>query len=300
MQELFGGIEAGGTKFVCMVGTGPERVVQEVRFPTSDPEHTLQQVLAFFAPFVQRKELAAIGFGTFGPVDLNSDSPTYGMITSTPKKEWLNVDVRGTIQRVLDLPVALETDVNAAAWGEHVWVPENRILDPFLYVTVGTGIGVGILANGKPLHGMLHAEAGHFALPHDRGKDPFPGMCPFHGDCWEGLASGPAMRARWGQNAEDLPASHPGWDLEVDYLALGLADLIYAFSPQRIVLGGGVAGHAGLHQAVGRKVQGILNGYIHAPLILDSIEQLIVPPGLGNRSGVLGAIALAMDLVGAF
>jgi fructokinase len=300
VDRFFGGIEAGGTKFVCMVGTGPEGVIQEARFPTGLPDETLGQVIAFFEPFARRGELAAIGIGSFGPLDLNPESPTYGSITTTPKTEWIQFDLRGRVQRSLDLPLAFETDVNAAAFGEHAWIPENRPLDPFIYVTVGTGIGVGILVNGKPLHGLVHAEAGHFALPHDREKDPFPGVCPYHGDCWEGLATGPAMKARWGQAAERLPDSHPGWELEAEYIALGLANLIYAFSPQRIVLGGGVAGHAGLHEAVRHRVQRILNGYIHSPRILDSIGELIVPPGLGNRSGVLGAIALAMDLVGVF
>jgi len=253
-------------------------------------------VIGFFEPFARRDELAAIGIGSFGPVDLNPDSPTYGYITTTPKTEWAHFDLRGRIVGALDLPVAFETDVNAAAYGEHAWIAENRSLDPFLYMTVGTGIGVGVLVQGRPFHGLVHAEAGHFVLPHNRGKDPFPGICPYHGDCLEGLASGPAMRARWGQEAEHLPDPHPGWDLEAEYIALGLADLIYAFSPQRIVLGGGVSQHPGLHEAVRQKVQGILNGYIQSPLILDSIDELIVPPGLGNRSGVLGAIALAADL----
>lgn len=296
MERLFGGIEAGGTKFVCMVGTGPEGVIREGRFPTTHPDETLRQVIAFFEPFARRNELAAIGIGSFGPLDLNPDSPSFGTITTTPKTEWIQFDLRGRVQRALDLPVAFETDVNAAAFGEHAWIPENRSLDPFIYVTIGTGIGVGILVHGRPLHGMVHAEAGHFALPHDRGKDPFLGICPYHGDCLEGLASGPAMKARWGQEAERLPDSHPGWELEAEYIALGLANLIYAFSPQRIVLGGGVAQHVGLHQAVRGQVQRILNGYIHSPRILDSIDEFIVPPGLGNRSGVLGAIALAVDL----
>ena len=296
MDRLFGGIEAGGTKFVCMVGTGPEGVIRETHFPTAQPEETLQQAIAFFEPFARRDELAAIGIGSFGPLDLNPDSPTYGYITTTPKTEWTQFDLRGRVAQALGLPVAFETDVNAAAYGEHAWIAENRSLDPFLYMTVGTGIGVGALVNGRPFHGLVHAEAGHFALPHDRGKDPFPGICPYHGDCLEGLASGPAMRARWGQEAERLPDSHPGWDLEAEYIALGLADLIYAISPRRIVLGGGVAQHGGLHEAVRHKVQRILNGYIHSPLILDSIGEFIVPPRLGNRSGVLGAIALAADL----
>ena len=156
---------------------------------------------------------------------------------------------------------------------------------------------MGVLANGLPVHGLVHSEAGHFVIPHDWLKDPFPGICPYHGDCLEGLASGPAMNSRWGQNAEDLPDSHPAWELEADYIANALINLTYAYSPQRIVLGGGVSQHAGLHAAVRQKVQRGLNGYIQSPMILKSIEEYIVPPSLGNRSGVLGAIALAIDLL---
>jgi fructokinase len=156
---------------------------------------------------------------------------------------------------------------------------------------------MGVLANGLPLHGLVHTEAGHFVIPHDRQKDPFPGICPFHGDCLEGLASGPAIARRWGKNAETLPDSHPAWDLEEEYIALALMNLIYAYSPRRIVLGGGVSQHAGLHDAVRRKVQQGLNGYVRSPILLNGMDNYIVPPSLGNRSGVLGAIAMAINLV---
>ncbi len=298
MDRLFGGIEAGGTKFVCMVASGPERVVEEVRFPTTLPGETIQKTIDFFAPYVERGELAALGIGSFGPVDLNPGSPTYGFITSTPKPHWAQVDLRGPIQKAFGLPVAFAHDVVAAAYGEQFWKSENRSLDPFAYVTVGTGIGVGVLANGRPLQGLVHPEAGHMLIPHDWQKDPFPGVCPFHGDCLEGLATGVSMKARWGLPAETLPADHPGWDLEAGYIALGIANLVCAYSPQRVVLGGGVSQHPGLLAAVRAKVQGILNGYIQSPMILERIEEYIVPPALGNRSGGLGAVALAMNLAG--
>ena len=297
MNRLYGGIEAGGTKFVCMVAKDPEHIIEEKRFPTTLPEETIQQAIAFFEPFARGGELAAVGIASFGPIDLNPLSPTYGYITTTPKTSWNHVDLHGCISRTIHLPVALDTDVNAAAFGEHYWIPRNQLLDPFVYVTVGTGIGVGALANGRPLHGLVHTEAGHFAIPHDRQKDPFPGICPYHGDCLEGLASGPAMYARWGQNAETLPDSHPAWELESEYIALAIINLIYAYSPQRIVLGGGVSQHAGLHAAVRLKVQQGLNGYIQSPILLNAIDEYIIPPSLGNRSGVLGAIAMAIDLV---
>jgi fructokinase len=296
MNRLYGGIEAGGTKFVAMLGTRTGEVVAETRFSTTLPEETIRQAIEFFAPYARRGELAAVGIASFGPVDLNPASPTCGYITTTPKPGWSQVDLCGQIHRALSLPVAFDTDVNAAAFGEHHWTLENRHLDPFLYMTVGTGIGVGVLANGRPLHGLVHAEAGHFAIPHNWQNDPFPGVCPYHGDCLEGLASGPALARRWGQPAEALPIHHPAWDLEAEYIALALVNLIYAYSPERIVLGGGVSQYPDLHEIVRRKVQQRLNGYIHSPMVLESIHDYIVRPTLGNRSGVLGAIAIAINL----
>jgi fructokinase len=293
-MKLFGGIEAGGTKFVCLVGTDPEHIIEEKRIPTTSPTETIARVLEFFAPYAGRGELAALGIASFGPVDLNRASPTYGSITTTPKPGWSHVDLCGLIKQGLNIPLAFDTDVNAAAFGELYWTVDNQDLDPLLYMTIGTGIGVGVIVNGLPLHGLVHAEAGHFALPHDLHKDPFPGVCPYHGDCLEGLASGPAMRARWSQNAENLPDEHPGWNLEAGYIALALVNLIYAYSPRRIVLGGGVPQHPGLHQVVRRKVQALINGYVHSPMISDRIDEYILAPTLGSRSGVLGAIAMAI------
>jgi fructokinase len=297
MERLYGGIEAGGTKFVCMVGTGPQQVVDEIRFPTAYPDETIQHAISFFEPYVLRGELAAVGIASFGPLDLNPASPAYGYITTTPKPNWNQVDLRGRIQQALNLPIAFDTDVNAAAFGEHYWITENQLLDPFAYMTIGTGIGAGVLANGHPVHGLLHTEIGHVAVPHDWERDPFPGICPYHNDCLEGLASGASMFKRWGQNAETLPDSHSGWDLEAEYIALALTNLIYIFSPQRMVLGGGVSQHIGFLAAVRSKIQKYLNGYIQSPMVLEKIESYIVPPKLGNQSGVLGAIAMAIDLI---
>jgi fructokinase len=295
MARLYGGVEAGGTKFVCMVGRGPEQVVDETRFPTTTPEETIQRAVDFFTPYVRRAELAAVGIGSFGPLDLHPLSPTYGFITTTPKLGWAQLDLQGRFGRELGIPVSVDTDVNAAAYGEYYWLEANRALDPLVYVTVGTGIGIGAVVNGQPLHGLIHPEAGHFALPHNWEKDAFPGVCPYHGDCLEGLASGPAMAKRWGMPAEDLPASHPGWELEAEYLALAIGNLIYALSPQRIVLGGGVFQHAGLLEMIRQKVMQQLNGYLHSPRLLQTIETYIGPPTLKNRAGVLGAMALGMQ-----
>jgi fructokinase len=192
------------------------------------------------------------------------------------------------------VPVAFDTDVNVAAFGEHYWVPQNRALDPLLYMTVGTGIGVGGLVNGQLLHGLLHPEAGHMRLPRDPQRDPFTGACPYHGDCFEGLACGPAMAKRWGQPAETLPADHPAWQLEAHYIALAVMNLTLVVSPQRIVIGGGVMQQTGVIEMVRREVVQLLNGYVQSDRITRDIDQFIVPPALGNQSGMLGAIALAL------
>jgi len=293
MGEIYGGIEAGGTKFVCIVGCGPESIEARVRIPTDSPAVTIQRALDFFQPYVEAGRLAGVGIGTFGPVDLGCASDTFGYITTTPKKGWAYTDLYGAVSRGLKLPVAIDTDVNAAAFGEQTWVEENRGLDPFIYMTVGTGIGVGAIVNGRPVHGLIHPEGGHIFLPHDRRADPFEGVCPFHGDCLEGLASGPAIARRWGQPAETLPPGHPAWELEANYIALALVNLIANFSPQRIVLGGGVFQQPGLYAAVRAGVQQRANGYFKSKMILEAIDHYIVPPALGGLSGVLGAIALA-------
>jgi fructokinase len=296
-MEVFGGIETGGTKFVCIVASDPDHVIAECRIATKAPEETIHQVRDFFTPFIENGNLKAIGIAAFGPLDLNQDSPTYGYITTTPKPGWMNIDLLGEIKNELKIPIVFETDVNAAAFGEQYWRKENRQLDPFLYMTVGTGIGVGVIINGAPLHGLMHAEAGHSTIPHNLEKDPFPGICPFHGDCLEGLASGQSMFKRWGQVPESLPNDHPAWEIEADYLALALVNLIYAYSPKKIILGGGVFQHPGLIQSVREKVQAINNGYFQSNRISDQIEDYIQPPFLGNRSGALGAIAMAINLV---
>jgi len=296
-MEVFGGIETGGTKFVCIVASDPDHVIAECRIATKAPEETIHQVRDFFTPFIENGNLKAIGIAAFGPLDLNQDSQTYGYITTTPKPGWMNIDLLGEIKNELKIPIVFETDVNAAAFGEQYWRKENRQLDPFLYMTVGTGIGVGVIINGAPLHGLMHAEAGHSTIPHNLEKDPFPGICPFHGDCLEGLASGQSMFKRWGQAPESLPNDHPAWEIEADYLALALVNLIYAYSPKKIILGGGVFQHPGLIQSVREKVQAINNGYFQSNRISDQIEDYIQPPFLGNRSGALGAIAMAINLV---
>ncbi len=291
-MSVFGCIEAGGTKFVCGVGTGPDDLTLG-SFPTSSPEVTIETVSRFFRDHVGQG-LSAVGVGSFGPVDLHPESPTYGYITSTPKRGWQHYDFAGAVRRALGVPVGFDTDVNAAALGEARWGAGKGIPD-FLYLTVGTGIGGGAVVHGSVVHGLLHPEVGHIRIPHDLARDPYPGGCPYHADCLEGLASGPAMQARWGVPAQELPVDHPGWALEAHYLALGLVTWVCTLSPQRIVMGGGVMEQQHLFPMVRRELTILLNGYIQASALRDDIEHYVVPPGLGNRAGVLGALILAEE-----
>ena len=292
MTELYGGIEAGGTKWVCAAGLGPNEIHAQARIPTTTPGETIKAAIDFFRQVQQSSPLAALGIGSFGPVDPQPRSETYGHITSTPKPGWANTDVVGPIREALQVPVGFDTDVNAAALGEAQW-GAARGLEDFIYLTIGTGIGGGVLANGQLIHGLLHPEIGHLLVPHDRGADPFEGTCPYHGDCLEGLASGPALKARWGQPAETLPPDHPAWELEARYLSLALVNLILTLSPRRIVMGGGVMQQLQLFPRLRELVLEALNGYVQSPAICEEIDDYIVPPGLGTHSGVFGAIALA-------
>ena len=292
MSALYGGIEAGGTKFVCAVGTCPDDLRATTRFSTTTPPETFERVIAFFKG---HGDLVSIGIASFGPVDVNPSSPTFGFITSTPKQGWGHTEFAPAIQRALRVPVGFDTDVNVAALGEHRWGSAQG-LDSFIYLTIGTGIGGGGMMNGRLMHGLVHPEMGHIRIPHDRSADPFEGACPYHGDCLEGLASGPAIEQRWGQRPETLPEGHPAWILEARYLALALTNLICTLSPQRIVIGGGVMKQPRVWPLLRRQVQEFLNEYVSAPEILERIDQYIVAPALADRAGVLGAIALAQQL----
>jgi fructokinase len=278
---VYGGIETGGSKWTCAVGTGPDDLPSTETFPTTTPEETIGRAVAFFEDV---GPVAAIGIGSFGPVDLDPASPTWGYVTSTPKPGWANTDVAQEIGRRLSVPVAFDTDVNAAALGEHRWGAAQDV-DTFCYITVGTGIGGGAMAGGKLVHGLVHPEFGHLRIPHDFEADPFPGSCPYHGDCWEGLASGPALEARWGAPATEIrdPAA---WALEARYLALGLVAVISILSPQRIIIGGGVSHTPNLLAQVQQEIIELMDGY------LDRMAY-VTHPALGSRAGVLGAIALA-------
>jgi fructokinase len=295
-MALFGGIEAGGTKFVCAVGTGPGDIRAEIQFATTTPSESIKQATQFFKEQHALEPLQAIGIASFGPVDPDPKSSTFGYITTTPKQGWGNTNVAGPIRRALGIPIGFDSDVNGAALAEHRWGAAQG-LDTFVYFTVGTGLGGGAMVNGRLLHGMMHPEMGHMLLPHDWDADPYAGACSYHADCWEGLASGPAIAERWHFPAEQLPAGHPSWHLEAHYLAMGLVNVICVLSPQRIILGGGVMKQAHLFPRIRSNVQTLLHGYIQTRQILEEIDEYIVPPALGGRAGVLGGIALAQDAV---
>ena len=294
---LLGGFEAGGTKCVCVVGTGPGDIRTELRVPTTTPDETLAAALHFFqAQQATHGPLDALGIGSFGPVDLRPGSPRFGFITSTPKPGWADTDLVGVFRHGLGVPVAFDTDVNAAALGE--WrLGAARGLDTFLYLTVGTGIGGGAIVHGRVLHGLVHPEMGHVRVARDDRADPFAGACPFHGDCLEGLASGTAMAARWGRPAHEMPAEHPAWTLQAHYLAQALQGFVCTLSPQRIVIGGGVMDAPHVLPRVRHELQRLLHGYIQAPELLRDIDAYVVAPALGRRAGAIGALVLAEGAV---
>jgi fructokinase len=288
----YGGVEAGGTKWICGIGGGNGEIGATASFPTTTPEETIGQAVEFFA---RNGELTAIGIGSFGPIDVRRSSPTWGRITTTPKAGWADTDVVSRLEAALGVPVGFDTDVNAAALGEQR-LGAAAGLETFSYITVGTGIGGGGMANGRLMHGLVHPEVGHMRIPHDRERDPFEGVCPYHGDCLEGLASGEALRRRWGTPGEEL-ADRAAWELEADYLALGIVNLVCALSPQRIILGGGVMRQPVLLPLIRVRIRELLAGYIAAPELAESIDDFVVAPALGERAGLFGAIELARQAV---
>jgi fructokinase len=302
-ESIVGAVEAGGTKFVCAVGSGPgSRILARVQFPTGDaPVGVIRRVTAWLKD--REKEhgaLSALGVASFGPVDLDERSPTYGYIAKTPKRGWANTDIVGPLRKAFPrIPIGFDTDVNGAALGEWRWGAAQGMED-FVYITVGTGLGGGGMARGKLLHGLVHPEMGHIGLPRISG-DEFEGSCPFHGRCWEGLCSGPAIAKRAGMAAEDLPPDHTAWDLTIAYMAHGLVNLACVLSPRRIIIGGSVRkagrlGEAQFFMRVRKAFRTTVAGYIVSPALTEKgIEEFIVPPHLGDDAGVCGAIALAQE-----
>lgn len=293
MGQLFAGIEAGGTKFVCAICDVNGKITQKVVIPTTTPDETMPQVIKFFQAIHVSSPLSAIGIATFGPVDLNRKSPYYGYITTPPKPGWGHFNIVGTLKEAFKLPIGFDTDVNGAAIGEHRWGAAKN-LDTFLYVTVGTGIGAGEMVSGQLVHGLIHPEMGHMFIPKLPEDEKFTGVCPFHKDCLEGLASGPSMQKRWNiKSATDLPIDHPAWDLEAKYLAYAFANCVLILSPQKIIVGGGVMKRKELYAKIRVNVRDFLNGYIKHDKVIKDLDDFIVEPGLGDESGICGALALA-------
>jgi len=293
--KLLAGVELGGTKCVCILGTGPDDVRALERLPTADREETLLHIENVLERWrAQHGAPRALGIASFGPVDLRVGSPTYGFITTTPKPGWRDTDVAQRLGRRLGIPVGVDTDVNGAALAERRWGAAKG-LDDFAYVTVGTGIGVGTIVRGESIFGMNHTELGHIRVARKPG-DAFAGVCSFHGDCIEGLASGPAIEARAGMPASQLPPDHPTWDFVAHGLGQLMHIMVLSTAPQRIFLGGGVmCGQAHLFDRVRHELKRSLNGYVEAPELGQGLPQFIAPPGLGEMAGPLGALAVAAE-----
>lgn len=283
-----GALEAGGTKMVCAVGDENGQILERVSIVTENPDKTMPEILEFFRQYT----LDAIGIGTFGPIDLDRTSPTYGYITSTPKISWRNFNLLGSMKREFAVPIGLDTDVNASAIGEASY-GITRGLDSSIYITVGTGIGVGVILDGKAVHGMQHPEAGHILLVR-HPEDNYTGRCPYHPNCLEGLASGPAIEERFGVKAAELPGDSLAWEIESFYLAQALVDFTLVYSPKRIVLGGGVMHQKQLFPKIREKYKEMLNHYVDTPYVKD-LNNYIVPYSLDDNQGIMGCIRIGLD-----
>lgn len=290
-MRILGAIEGGGTKFVCGIGAEDGTIRETVTIPTTTPEETMGRAMAYFAD----KGIEAIGIGTFGPIDVNAASPSYGHVASTPKPHWSGYDIVGCVKRELGVPVGFDTDVNAAALGELLWGAAQG-LQSCLYMTIGTGIGAGAVAEGKLVHGLTHPEMGHIIVRR-HPEDKYAGHCPFHTDCLEGLASGPAVEARWGKRASELGETHAAWAMQSYYIAQALVNYTLILSPEKIILGGGVMHQSHLFPLIREQVKRLLNGYVQHAALLNDIDRYIVMPGLGDKAGLSGALALAVKAV---
>src|SRR5258708_3471488 len=286
-MQLYGGIEAGGTKFVCAVAEQPDSdFIEKTSFPTTTPQETLKRSIEFFKQY----QLKALGVGSFGPVDLDVASPTYGYIMATPKAGWVNTDLLGPLRSALHVPIGFDTDVNGAALAEYA-TSKSAASESLVYFTVGTGIGGGVVIGGQPVHGWTHPEVGHIPVKR-HPEDNFAGSCPYHGDCLEGMASGPALQARWGAPADSFPADHLAWEFEAYYLAQAVSTVAYVVSPHRVILGGGVMHQAQLLPAIRQNLLQLLNRYLTNPATPEAMETFVTSPHLGDDAGIRGALEL--------
>jgi fructokinase len=283
-----GAIEAGGTKFVCGIGNELGQIEDRVSFPTTNPEETISKVFAYF----KDKEAEAIGIGTFGPIDPDPSSPTFGYVTTTPKPGWSNYNFLGAMKEAFDVPFGWDTDVNAAALGEATWGAAKG-LDSCIYFTIGTGVGAGLYVEGKLAHGLVHPEVGHILIRR-HPEDQYEGFCPYHHDCLEGLAAGPALERRWGVKGSELGVDHLAWKLEAYYLAQAIVSSVLFVSPKKVVLGGGVMHQEQLFPLIREEVKRLLNGYVSHEALRSEIDHYIVPPGLGDHAGLCGSLALGI------
>ncbi|WP_019830869.1 ROK family protein [Sphingomonas sp. PR090111-T3T-6A] len=298
MSVLAAGVELGGTKCVCVLATGPGGVVAEERVPTTSPEETLSAIERVLDKWQAERGFAALGLACFGPLQLKPGAPDYGYITATTKPGWRNTDVAQRLASRYGAPTAIDTDVSGAALAEGRWGGAQG-LSSHAYITVGTGVGAGIIVNGRPVMGIGHAEAGHMRVPRFPG-DSWGGACTFHGDCVEGLASGFAVEQRTGKNGGDLPADHIVWSMVAHAIAGLCHNLVMGSVPERILIGGGVATkQPQILPMVRRMLVDSLAGYGDAVSVSSQIESYIAPPALGDQAGPMGAIALAMDALAA-
>ena len=285
---IYGALEAGGTKMVCAIGDETGKILEQISIPTTRPEETLPAIADWFSG----RGMTALGVACFGPIDLRRSSPTYGYITTTPKPGWADFDIVGTLQKALAVPVGFDTDVNGSLLGEVSYGQAQGLTDA-VYITIGTGIGAGILSGGRLVHGMLHPEFGHIPMVR-HPEDHYQGHCPYHGSCFEGMASGPAIEARWGQKAIALKNEPKVWELEAYYIAQACTTLILTLSPEIIILGGGVMHQTQLFPLIREKVCEMLHGYIVTEE-MNNLEHYIVPASLHDDQGILGALQLAIN-----
>lgn len=291
---LIGGIEAGGTKMVCALGDGEGNIIERIVIPTTTPEETLPKMIDFY----KKNKPEALGIACFGPIDLCRDSATYGHIMKTPKLAWAGCDVVGAFRSALEIPIGFDTDVNGAALGECTFGAAKGLKDA-IYITIGTGVGVGVVTGGRLMHGLVHPEGGHILIPRV-SSDPGKSVCPFHDNCLEGLASGPSMKMRWGKPSEELSDNEEAWDLESTYIAEAITNYILSYSPEKIILWGGVMHQASMFAQVRSKVKKMLSGYVNHPIFDGDLADYIVSPGLGENPGIIGAIELGRRALEAY